>query len=1723
MPALHEAPAPGAQNEDSDPGHTETPPPQNGGSQRPRGASHAGLQKLFGTSDDFYSVLGSENGEAVRKQLQERGDGDSMRQRIANTAFLADRFKLTAREVSDRYATLRNSYARQAFPDRLAIDGTMDDGVFFTNAGRLMQEETQGAQQMADWNAVLFDAASRGLGFSEALDEVRSSGTVPSDKRRFDIANAWMLERWEQNRATIEKLSPIVDQVTEIMAATRDKSLSPDPDTAAGRWDAAVDAMATLDDSERSIVLAQAARKAKTIPEGEADAVAKVFGTFIQGVSDLTSSAITGLYNTVDATIGHTDAEARRQARYQVERSLSQVIAGEIDPIKADSFAGQVALDFVRSVPTMLAALTPAGLAADYFALKQNAREALESQGVRGGNAEGLATVQAIPQTALFFASSKMVFLGRVPAAFGKSIPATLATEFAGNALLNEAGFLTDAGVQEVASVLNRDIPGVDWSKFAADFKGRLPQSLAMAIPGALIGTGVATFKDRASGKSYLQAPETLDVMGFPQEAKAEIVAAPDVETAQKAFQHWYDERVSMPPPAFTPPVSVEPLGKRFLVAEGVGEPVEQFQVRVGDDPRGRTLTAEQMTAEGISMPSAPMLEIARVSFTDADQFMAMMRAHPRGLTRYAYEVGRAVRSREEINALLKAEADANEQLNAAAAAKDFDRMMLLASKPQFFREAYEAAVGVGSAGEHLAKTEPEYVPPITRNADGTYRVQATPDAAPVVASSPEGAVMVQQAQNAEAIQRAATAPPEPRPEQDGRALPPRITALNKDAITALRSLFNMEELDAPTRERFVQVLDEAKRTETARTASDIAHDILATRRVSSAAEHAALVLRSAELQNLYEQKAAEIGNAFAAGDTARGDALRAVATNIATELDLITDASDLSGTEIARALSIRRMRVNRDDYTLAKLVQRASEAKRDGLTVEQRQRFEALDKELTTAREEIARQKVKLAEQDATIAKQNAETFVAEGRARRRSAAAQNASARRQVLKQELLALGMRVNDITNIIGLSVDQARIVAKIADTYIEEGVATLQELTNKLKTDIPDLSDQDIFIAVGRQTKKEAAKIENEAKRRVRELRSQAALWAKLNAALDGKRGDGSPLNRTQQNTLLKDTLAQLRRQANKTTFDDASLKRVDAKIAEIQHHLAKGTRPSAPPVGGEENAVLGKARRTLDELRQEMGARDTIAELERALTEVQPKTDAEGKTQTAPTEQQAKVNALRERLADLRDEIEQAKVDPAAVNAERQARLERLAAELEEQLEGGFRFLKPVREGVTDSETVAATRKQVRELERLMRTEDAMADLNEQIRTLDFRVSPPEQRILSNARLEAALIKQRQLRRQADEFIEELRPRTARERVVEALLVPRTLIATADLSATLRQGLLLSASRPVTAARTFVASLRSFLNENTSDAIALAIDNRPLAIEGHKAGLYLSNAGGAPSAREELFIGRFAERIPGFGRIVRASSRAMVTTLNLLRVAAFDSFVQNHPETTADQRKAYAQYVNAASGRGNVKWSPSTVKTLNAVFFAPRYAVSRFQALYSPIKNFNDPTVRNAIAKDFGALVGTGMAAMGLAALAGAEVSLDPSESDFGKIVIDDTRIDLWGGLQQPARLIAQAALLVPQKAGLVELERDIDPLDSGMKFLSYKLSPAVTVPLALASGENIIGQEQDIPETLIRSVVPLTLQEAWDVARENESVAAGAGAAVLGGLGVSVQQHERR
>lgn len=430
---------------------------------------------------------------------------------------------------------------------------------------------------------------------------------------------------------------------------------------------------------------------------------------------------------------------------------------------------------------------------------------------------------------------------------------------------------------------------------------------------------------------------------------------------------------------------------------------------------------------------------------------------------------------------------------------------------------------------------------------------------------------------------------------------------------------------------------------------------------------------------------------------------------------------------------------------------------------------------------------------------------------------------------------------------------------------------------------------------------------------------------------------------------------------------------------------------------------------------------------------------------------------------------------------------------VQDQLSTGLRDIKKTKR--VESPDIKNVKQELSELRRLMAAKDRIDDLENQLKTGNFKVPVKIQRVIKNADLVEAQVKLSQLRREVRETIHKMKKRTKKELFIDVITLPRTLMATADLSGVLRQGAFLSARHPLASLKAFIPSTKAFFSQNTADEIDNAIrkhENQPIR---EKAGLFLASLDKINfTKREEDFVSNLGDKIPVWGKVIKASNRNMASHLNLLRVKAFDQFLNLYPNATTEELMAWARFVNIASGRGDLGSFNRVANELSVVFFSPRFSMSRIQLPFEIFRHWKHPNVRKEIAKNtiaFTSMVGT---TLFLASLAGFRVGIDPEDSDFLKIIIGDTRIDILGGLQQPMRVMILALLKTLDTAGAFKMKKDVDLYNAVARFVRYKFSPAISMPLELMQGKNAIGQEVDVLDTFTNNITPLALADIVDI-----------------------------
>ena len=431
------------------------------------------------------------------------------------------------------------------------------------------------------------------------------------------------------------------------------------------------------------------------------------------------------------------------------------------------------------------------------------------------------------------------------------------------------------------------------------------------------------------------------------------------------------------------------------------------------------------------------------------------------------------------------------------------------------------------------------------------------------------------------------------------------------------------------------------------------------------------------------------------------------------------------------------------------------------------------------------------------------------------------------------------------------------------------------------------------------------------------------------------------------------------------------------------------------------------------------------------------------------------------------------------------------------------------------TEKLRLAEQQLREVRRLKRTEAKMDELKRIIREDDYEalsIPSPKQDIL-NEDLKQATIELAKLEAEVKNRVYALRKKTTYENVSDVMGLPRAILASTDMSYALRQGLIVSAGHPIIAGKAFVGALKSAFSENQYRLIDKGIkSNSKHALRVHY-GLYFSSIDAPLLEREEMFATNLLDKIAnlpvikqsGAGLIIKTlkgfSERNMVTGLNLLRAGLFDKFVEDAQKAgvqlTDQELEAYAKYINVATGRGDLYELAGAAQALSQVLFSPRFTFSRVQAPLYAIKNLTkSKRLRNEMLRQWVSMFAVAMSVMALAKEAGAEeVDDDPESPFFGKLVINNVVIDIFGGLLQPFRVLA-----ITLKAGHVNwIEKDdrfVDMKGVAGKFFKSKLAPPFGIGYELISGKDWMwdSAEAEPLETIKSSFIPLTLQTALDI-----------------------------
>lgn len=518
--------------------------------------------------------------------------------------------------------------------------------------------------------------------------------------------------------------------------------------------------------------------------------------------------------------------------------------------------------------------------------------------------------------------------------------------------------------------------------------------------------------------------------------------------------------------------------------------------------------------------------------------------------------------------------------------------------------------------------------------------------------------------------------------------------------------------------------------------------------------------------------------------------------------------------------------------------------------------------------------------------------------------------------------------------------------------------------------------------------------------------------------------------------------------------------------------------------------------------------------------------------------------------------------------------------ELEEHLKSGTLPMSAKKAKAFATETQKKMRAVVKELRKQIRGSDParIERVQKQIDFLNAKITTgirlPEPRVIARGsdELEELRFQASKLKAEINARIQDLKPRSIFEKVVvDPFNLARALMAGTDLSG-LRQGGFIAMGNPLKAIKAQKQMFQALSSKSAQRIQREILEESVNSINYKRSGLHLGDLDGALSSAEEIFQSDLVGKIARSGKIgelatapTRASQRAFTVFLNKLRADSFDAMYRSMAKNgtpTQGEMEFIANFINVATGRGNLRQLEAAAKGLSTAFFAPKYVVSRFQLISgSPLFKrgggsiFKRNSARQLVAIEYAKSL-SGLAAMyGLVHLSAAtifkdediSVELDPRSSDFGKIKIGNTRIDPLFGIAQTATLLART-LPIPQikdgkvglfglktksiKSGKVKSLRRVGFGETGFsdvllnKFLRTKFAPLLAAPIDLAAGENVVGQTtsltgRDTEESILLNLVtPMAFRDIVDTMKE-QGIPRGTAIGVVAMFGLGVQNFD--
>lgn len=353
-----------------------------------------------------------------------------------------------------------------------------------------------------------------------------------------------------------------------------------------------------------------------------------------------------------------------------------------------------------------------------------------------------------------------------------------------------------------------------------------------------------------------------------------------------------------------------------------------------------------------------------------------------------------------------------------------------------------------------------------------------------------------------------------------------------------------------------------------------------------------------------------------------------------------------------------------------------------------------------------------------------------------------------------------------------------------------------------------------------------------------------------------------------------------------------------------------------------------------------------------------------------------------------------------------------------------------------------------------------------------------------------------------------LKPQNYIEGAKNVAGLAKSLKASLDNSVIGRQGLKVLFTNPdiwlKNSFQSFKDIVDTFGGKEVLDEVRADVLSRPNALNGN-----YRREGLAVGVREEAYPVHLPEKIPGLGKLFKASETAFTAFQYRTRADIFDRYYDAITNAGGDV-KGIGLLANSLTGRGKLGKLEPAADVVNNLFFSPRFLKSNIDTLTAHTLDYGSLGKEAKKIAAFNTLKIVGAVATMLAIAKAANpdsVETDPRSADFGKLKIGNTRFDLSGGMASILTLAARVALN-SSKSSVTKVVSELDSgkfgattkLDTLLNFLENKASPATSVVLDLLKGKDREGQKPSVAGEANNLLMPLPISNYLELKNDPNS-----------------------